>query len=386
MQRLDPAPPRDDTPSPATETVRLDEASMRGEVQFWLAQVLFWGVVGLLLGWFLVPILRPDATTPERGLLAINRVLSGLLVSTGLRWVYRSLAQQPWPLRQILYSGVLVLFGGALLECLLFQGGLWVLDSVAGWLDGARVMISIPLFIFHRIDILTVWSLLFVAFFQAEKAKSAEWRAAEAEASLRTSELNRLEAQLQPHFLFNALTAILACRHNPDAVARVTNGLSEHLRYCLGRQGLLEPLGREIDALEQYLHVQRARFGPDLDCVIDCTSEAREVPVPPMIVSPLLDNALKHGPVSSPRPLRITVDCRVVAGMLRVTVTNTGGWIEPGSRGRTGTGLVNLRSRLNLYHPDLGWLTCEASGGEVHACVALPVAKQTSAGSQEQRR
>jgi len=385
MQRLDPDPPPDNTRSAAAKMGWLDEASNRRELQFWLAQVLFWGMVGLLVGLFLVPILRPDATTVERWLVATNRVLSGMFVSTGLRWVYMSLAQQPWPLRRILYLGVLVLFFGALLECLLFQGGLWVLDSVAGWLEGARVITSIPLFVFHRIDILTVWSLLFIAFFQAEKAKSAEWRAAEAEASLRTSELNRLEAQLQPHFLFNALTAILACRHNPDAVARVTNGLSEHLRYCLGRQGLLEPLGREIDALEQYLHVQRARFGPDLDCAIDCTREAREVPVPPMIVSPLLDNALKHGPVSSPRPLRITVDCRVVAGMLQVTVTNTGSWIEPGSRGRTGTGLVNLRSRLKLYHLDQGGLTCEASGGEVRACVALPLATKTSAGSQEQR-
>ena len=385
MQRFVAPPPQDSPFGAALEPDRRGEEADRPELRFWLAQLLFWGVVGLTHGFVLVPYLRPEAIVSEAWLVVIVRVVTGFLVTTGLRTVYRYLAQQTWPQRRILARGVLVLFLAAFLEYLLFQGGLLILVASHGPLNSRSHFPGMPLTVFHRIDILTVWSLLFIAFFQAERTKSAELRAAEAESILRTSELHRLEAQLQPHFLFNALTAILACRHNPDAVARVTSGLSEHLRYCLGRQGLLEPLGREIDALEQYLHVQRARFGPNLDCTIACTREAREVPIPPMLVAPLLDNALKHGPVSSPQPLRITVDCRVVAGMLQVSVTNTGDWIEPGSRGRIGTGLANLRRRLKLYHLEQAILTCDTTSAGVQVRVTLPLSTLVAGGAPEQR-
>ncbi|MFN9197550.1 MAG: sensor histidine kinase [Planctomycetaceae bacterium] len=385
MQRFVAPPPQDSPFGAAPEPDRRGEEADRPELRFWLAQLLFWGVVGLTHGFVLVPYLRPEAIVSEAWLVVIVRVVTGFLVSTGLSTVYRYLAQQTWPQRRLLARGVLVLFLAAFLEYLLFQGGLLLLVASHGPLSSHSYFPGMPLTVFHRIDILTVWSLLFIAFFQAERTKSAELRAAEAESILRTSELHRLEAQLQPHFLFNALTAILACRHNPDAVARVTSGLSEHLRYCLGRQGLLEPLGREIDALEQYLHVQRARFGPNLDCTIACTREAREVPIPPMLVAPLLDNALKHGPVSSPQPLRITVDCRVVAGMLQVSVTNTGDWIEPGSRGRIGTGLANLRRRLKLYHLEQAILTCETTSAGVQVRVTLPLSTLVAGGAPEQR-
>lgn len=352
------------------------------ESVFWLAQIGFWGFVGLLQWFLLIPALRPDASLPDRWLVLITRVVTGALVSTGLRFVYVRLSSQPWSLRQILASGVVALIVAAFVECLLFQGTLSMLASERVW-PADRPTISFPLFVFHRIDVLTVWSLLFFGFFQVERVKSAELRAAEAETALRTSELNRLEAQLQPHFLFNALTAILACRHDGQAVARVTNALSEHLRYCLGRQGLIEPLGREIDALNHYLSVQHARFGSSLEYRIDCSEEARAVSVPPMIVSPLLDNALKHGPLSSPDPLRIEVDCRVSEAALQVSVTNTGQWLEPGSRGRVGTGLANLLGRLKLHDFEGAQLTCLPLEGCVRSRLVIPLRPATSFGNPE---
>jgi len=223
--------------------------------------------------------------------------------------------------------------------------------------------------------VLGVGMLLFALGSQWQRMKSLELRNAEAEAALRTSELQRLEAQLQPHFLFNALTAVLACRHDPEAVAKVTIGLSEHLRFCFSRQGTLEPLSREIDALEHYLAVQRARFGKTLDCRIECTEEAREVLVPPVIIEPLLDNALKHGAITSPAPLRIVVDCRMEGSTLVVTVDNSGTWIEPGADGRHGTGLASLRRRLNLLDFQEASLESGPAVDGVRAILRLPLAR-----------
>lgn len=76
----------------------------------------------------------------------------------------------------------------------------------------------------YRVMVLGVGMLVFALGSQWQRVKSLELRTAEAEAALRTSELQRLEAQLHPHFLFNALTAVLACRHDPEAVASVAIG------------------------------------------------------------------------------------------------------------------------------------------------------------------
>ena len=261
----------------------------------------------------------------------------------------------------------------SILEWWLFLAGVRLVD----WCRGADVMAIVPTYpygISYRVAVLGVGMLLFALGSQRQRMKSLEQRNAKAEAALRTSELQRLEAQLQPHFLFNALTAVLACRHDPEAVASVTIGLSEHLRFCLSRQGVLEPLSREIDALEHYLAVQRARFGRRLDCRLDCTAEARELLVPPAIVEPLLDNALKHGAITSLDPLRIVVDCRREGSALVVTVDNSGTWIEPGADGRRGTGLANLRKRLDLLDfPDAALESGPASEG-VRASLRLPLA------------
>jgi len=265
----------------------------------------------------------------------------------------------------------------ATLEWGVFLAGVALVDRCLG--TDTMALVPGNLFgIAYRALVLGVGMLLFALGSQWRRMKSLHLRAAEAEAALRTSELARLEAQLQPHFLFNALTAVLACRHDPEAVASVTIGLSEHLRSCLSRQGVLEPLGCEIDALGHYLAVQRARFGRRLDCRITCTAEVREVLVPPVILEPLLDNALKHGAVTSSVPLRIAIDCRMEGTALVVTVDNSGTWIEPGADGRHGTGLANLRKRLELL--DVRDATLESgpvAGGGVRARLRLPAVSQS---------
>jgi hypothetical protein len=259
-------------------------------------------------------------------------------------------------------------------EWWLFLAGVRLVDWCRG-ADAMAVVPTSPYGISYRVMVLGVGMLVYALGSQWQRMKSLELRTAEAEAALRTSELQRLEAQLQPHFLFNALTAVLACRHDPEAVANVTIGLSEHLRFCLSRQGVLEPLSREIDALEHYLAVQRARFGKALDCRIECTEEAREALVPPVIVEPLLDNALKHGAITSPAPLRIVVDCRMEGSTLVVTVDNSGTWIEPGADGRHGTGLASLRRRLSLLDFQEASLESGPAGDGVRAILRLPLAR-----------
>ena len=356
------------------------------ETLFWLLAAAFLVVVGLIHALFIgVALFQSVAAIPiahqspdKVGIIAtaVIRMVT-LLPAVALLRVF----DQRFELvgeRGSAFRVLGGLVGVSILEWWLFLAGVRLVD----WCRGADAMAVVPTYpygISYRVMVLGVGMLLFALGSQWQRMKSLELRTAEAEAALRTSELQRLEAQLQPHFLFNALTAVLACRHDPEAVASVTIGLSEHLRFCLSRQGVLEPLSREIDALEHYLAVQRARFGRRLDCRLDCTAEARELLVPPAIVEPLLDNALKHGAITSLDPLRIVVDCRREGSALVVTVDNSGTWIEPGADGRRGTGLANLRKRLDLLdYPEAALESGPASEG-VRASLRLPLAPPAGA-------
>ncbi len=368
---------------PTTPSLRsLPVRGGNDETFFWLLAAAFLVVVGLIHALFIgVALFQSVAAIPiahqspdKIGIIATAAIrMVTLLPAVALLRVldqrFGLIGERGSAFRVL---GALVF--ASVVEWWLFLAGVRIVDWCRG-ADAMAVVPTSPYGISYRVMVLGGGMLLFALGSQWQRMKSLELRTAEAEAALRTSELQRLEAQLQPHFLFNALTAVLACRHDPEAVANVTIGLSEHLRFCLSRQGVLEPLSREIDALEHYLAVQRARFGKALDCRIECTEEARETLVPPVIVEPLLDNALKHGAITSPAPLRIVVDCRMEGSTLVVTVDNSGTWIEPGADGRHGTGLASLRRRLDLLDFREASLESGPAGDGVHACLRLPLAR-----------
>ena len=128
------------------------------------------------------------------------------------------------------------------------------------------------------------------------KAAENVSRAALAEAAARHNELRHLEAQMNPHFLFNALNCIVAASRDHVAVEKVTQDLADYLRFSLEPSQPLEPLSRELDALEKYLSIQQSRFGADLVCRISCEPAARSALVPPMMLQPLsVDTSMASG-------------------------------------------------------------------------------------------
>ncbi len=197
-------------------------------------------------------------------------------------------------------------------------------------------------------------------------------RTARAEAAARENELRHLEAQMNPHFLFNALNSIVAARHDPDAVARVTQDLADYLRFSLRESQPLEPLSRELDALEHYLGVQQSRFGTGLICHIDSEPDARSVPVPPMMLQPLLENAFHYGGQTSTRPLRVDVAAALADGWLTVSVVNTGAWVSPDSSRSPGSGIQTLRKRLGLLVGDEATVDVIGGDGNVKVLIRIP--------------
>lgn len=200
------------------------------------------------------------------------------------------------------------------------------------------------------------WSALYLAlsFFlelheRDLRLARAELAVRDAEIAARDAELKALRAQLNPHFLFNALNSILAeADDNPGRVKAITLNLSDLLRFSLRQRDHFGLLGAELDAVENYLSVERSRFEERFDWRIEASPEARAARVPAALLLPLVENAIKYGFQTSPAHVQLHIGVKMTGSTLNVSVENSGHWVEPNSSRSTGIGLNNLRRRLAL--------------------------------------
>jgi len=173
-----------------------------------------------------------------------------------------------------------------------------------------------------------------------------------------SAELQALQAQIEPHFLFNCLNTIASfTRTEPERARELILAFADYCRWTLARPGEFIPLEEELRHVGSYLALEQARFGPQLRVTIDATPEALAVRLPPFLVQPLVENAVKHG--KTERPLDLLVRARVRRGQLRVTVRDNGRGIarealervlEPGAGESDGLGLANVHGRLTAFY------------------------------------
>jgi sensor histidine kinase YesM len=187
------------------------------------------------------------------------------------------------------------------------------------------------------------------------------------------AQLKMLQAQIEPHFLFNTLANLAGLiETDPKLGSRLLEALSRYLRASLKRtRADGGTLGDELGLLEAYLDVLKIRLGPRLDYGIAVPQALRALPFPPMLLLPLVENAVKHGIEPLIPGGRIDIAAVQGDGCLRVTVrdTGTGFTAEPGN----GIGLDNIRARLAALFGEAGSLElAEPVEGGVLATLRLP--------------
>ncbi len=192
-------------------------------------------------------------------------------------------------------------------------------------------------------------------------------RALRAEALAAESRLAMLRYELNPHFRFNALNSVIGViREDPGKAQSMVRQLAELLRYALTSHGA-STVEVEVHVAQQYLAIEQVRFEERLAVVVEIPDALWQESVPPMLLQPLVENAIKHG--MGDVPLRVRISAAREGGELRFTVANNGRLVEAGAG--TGVGLRNLRERVQLAHPAATVSLAEV-GAEVHAVVRLP--------------
>jgi hypothetical protein len=210
-------------------------------------------------------------------------------------------------------------------------------------------------------------------------------QASELARQLATAQLSSLKMQLQPHFLFNTLGAIMVLiqqRKTAHAEAMVEK-LGDLLRLTLDDVEAQEvPLWRELEFLRLYLSIEQVRFEDRLRVRIAPTALS-EVLVPHMVLQPIVENAVRHGLGQSEEAVTIEVLATRSNGSLNLIVSDDGPGLILPRPGRAGIGLTNTRSRLARLYGDSAHLHIEQPADRgVRVTITLPIRTAPSGGSQ----
>jgi LytS/YehU family sensor histidine kinase len=187
------------------------------------------------------------------------------------------------------------------------------------------------------------------------------------------SQLKLLRYQMNPHFLFNAHNSIRSMiLIDKDRAWQMITELSEFLRYTLlNLNKVAASLDEEINAVNNYLHIEKIRYMDSLEVAFEIDEAARKCSVPAFVLQPVVENAIKYGMHTSPMPLKVALSVKLLDRGLSIDVSNTGHLIDGADNGKKeevhGTSIANLKQRLELMFEGNYTFQLYEENGWVHA-------------------
>ena len=220
-----------------------------------------------------------------------------------------------------------------------------------------------------------LWLALIYGMLTLERWREDSERMLAVQKALAEAQLAQLQAQLRPHFLFNALNTVSSLMQTDAARAdRMLSQLGDLLRASIGpakRDAV--PLQAELQILQKDTDIMQERFGERAVVSWDVAGDALDAPLPSMLLQPLLENAYKHGVERNTEPVFISITAVRDGSSLHVRIHNTGSRLTAESPTVTGVGISNCRERLRLLYGAAAELRVEEDGtGGVQALVMLP--------------
>lgn len=204
-----------------------------------------------------------------------------------------------------------------------------------------------------------------------------------------TARLTELQSRIRPHFLFNTLnSAIALVRAEPAKAESLLEDLSDLFRHALIEQGESVTLAEEITLAQRYLAIEEVRFGHRLQVQWSLDPRTDAARLPPLLLQPLVENAVKHGVEPSPRggKLRVLTELRGSRVVVRITNTLPPSHIKnDGAPRGHGIALANVRARLALLHDVQGEFTAGVRDGLYQVRITLPVDSQVRKAQKAQK-
>lgn len=280
------------------------------------------------------------------------RAVIGFFLTTILWRIYRRMVN-----RFSISSIVLMVLGLSLIFGIVWAGleECFVWATVANY-DFYKSMPRFPKVALDYAMTVTAWSAVYFGIKYWQKWQTERENALQSSALANKAQLEMLRYQLNPHFLFNALNSIRASVDEDAKRAKeMITSLSEFLRYSLLNESAKKiPLGEELEAVRNYLAIEKIRFEEKLVVEFDIEKQAEDFRVPAFLLNPLVENAIKHGLKSGAKPLKIIISAKIIDKKLLVEVLNSGEIQNGFNTDGNGIGLKNVRERLEKLFGEKG--------------------------------
>lgn len=323
-------------------------------------------------------------------LLALNVTYwyAWALLVPGMVWMARRyrFERQSWRRPAAMHALGVIVFTAAH-AVMWVTARVWVMDALAAremsWWMAFRELF----FLNFDWEMMTYWAVVGLshALDFHNESRERELTSAQLQIKLAEAQLQSLQRQLHPHFLFNTLNTVSALMHRDVEAADATlMRLGDLLRLTFERAGTQQvPLHDELEFLEKYLEIERTRFGDRLRVTVDADPDTFDALVPYLLLQPLVENALRHGIGPKVGGGHVHVSIRRDGAQLRMEVSDDGVGLAPDglARLRTGVGITNTRSRLqHLYGEGHTFDLQSPAEGGVRVCVVIPFARESGRG------
>jgi signal transduction histidine kinase len=285
-------------------------------------------------------------------------------------WVRR----QGFVLRSAYYAAVTT--GGVF-------GGYWLGFTLLHWSDAREFMFSAQgatEIVLLSLIISSVMASIFLARERQARAEAAfqreRARVEAAEHQFHLAQLKLLEAQIEPHFLYNTLANVISLVDaDPAAAKKMVTRLIDYLRHAARAGGTGEAtVGRQIELLQAYLDLMALRTNARLSYQVEMAPDVAALALPPMLLQPLVENAIKHGLEPKVAGGMVRVGARREDALLVLTVADNGlGFRTTRGDGSGGLGLANLRARLESLYGARARMTIEDTQPGTMVTLALPI-------------
>lgn len=207
-----------------------------------------------------------------------------------------------------------------------------------------------------------------------QEQKAQEKRRTDAEQLVKDAELARLRQQLQPHFLFNSLNSISALAGSkPNEARKMIQQLSDFLRGTLKKDDQQTvSLHEEIEHLKLYLEIEKVRFGHCLQVEINMECENKNVSLPPLLLQPIVENAIKFGLYDTIEDITISISCHFENNYLHIQIKNPFDSDTQQANEGTGFGLSSVQRRLFLLYARNDLMTTEKNNNQFITSLKIP--------------
>jgi sensor histidine kinase YesM len=226
---------------------------------------------------------------------------------------------------------------------------------------------------------ISIWAFIYIAVTTSRQVKESELKHLRLENSLKEAKLASLTNQLNPHFLFNSLNNIRFMIYENAAHAdEMITAFSEILRYSLtsSKQDKVT-IEQELTIIERYIDIMRLQLGDKLDFQLHFSSSCQHCLIPPMTLQILVENAIKHGIENIKTKARLSINIIKEDELLLIEVCNPVGRSVAMPTQGTGTGLKNIKQRLNLLYGELAQLSVTPLDNSFSVTLVIPMEKSS---------